>query len=77
MFFFHDESHQHQQEKQYGPINNRLQRLESKLDSKPGFPQTLGIGVLSGIIVHVIPQVVSSIAHIWNSVQVGSWIMWQ
>ncbi|KAL7605741.1 hypothetical protein Lser_V15G18278 [Lactuca serriola] len=50
-------------------INNRLLRLESKLDSKPGFPQTLAIGVLSGTVVHVFPQVVSSVAHIWNSVR--------
>ncbi|KAL4583986.1 hypothetical protein LXL04_008574 [Taraxacum kok-saghyz] len=50
-------------------VNNRLLRLESKLDSKPGFPQTLAIGILSGTVVHVFPQVVSSVAHIWNSVR--------
>ncbi|CAH1422545.1 unnamed protein product [Lactuca virosa] len=50
-------------------VNNRLLRLESKLDSKPGFPQTLAIGVLSGTVVHVFPQVISSVAHIWNSVR--------
>ncbi|KAI3821002.1 hypothetical protein L1987_08558 [Smallanthus sonchifolius] len=44
---------------------NTLRRLESKLDSKPGYPQTLAIGIVSGAVVRVLPQ----IAHIWNYVR--------
>ncbi|KAI3521697.1 hypothetical protein L1887_11169 [Cichorium endivia] len=50
-------------------VNTRLLRLESKLDSKPGFPQTLAIGVVSGTVVHVFPQIAASVAQIWNSVR--------
>ncbi|KAD3336187.1 hypothetical protein R6Q59_028584 [Mikania micrantha] len=46
-----------------------LRRLESKLDSKPGYPQTLAIGIVSGAVVHALPHVAASIANIWNSVR--------
>ncbi|GJW40645.1 SPIRAL1-like protein 1 [Tanacetum coccineum] len=39
-----------------------LKRMESKLDSKPGYPQSIAIGFLSG-------GVAASVAHIWNSVR--------
>ncbi|KVI05800.1 uncharacterized protein LOC112509857 [Cynara cardunculus var. scolymus] len=51
------------------PINSRLLRLESKLDSKPGYTQTLGIGIVSGAVIRVFPQVAASVVHIWNCVR--------
>ncbi|CAA3029911.1 uncharacterized protein LOC111410123 [Olea europaea var. sylvestris] len=42
-------------------IHSRLLQLESKLDSKPGYPQAVGIGVASAGIWHAAVQ-------IWNSV---------
>ncbi|KAF5767054.1 hypothetical protein HanXRQr2_Chr15g0722691 [Helianthus annuus] len=45
--------------------NHHLLRLESKLDSKPGYPQTLAIGVVSGAVVHALPH----LASIWNYVR--------
>lgn len=52
-------------------INSRLINLDLKLDSKPGYPQTLAIGVASGTLLHgigtIIPHLAASVAHIWNS----------
>nr|XP_043617918.1 uncharacterized protein LOC122589667 [Erigeron canadensis] len=46
-------------------LERTLGRLESKLDSKPGFPQTLAIGFLSGAI---FPQ----LANIFNNARLSS-----
>lgn len=57
-------------------INTRLVNMELKLDSKPGYPQTLAIGVASGAvfsgITAIIPHLASSVAHIWNSVRTST-----
>ncbi|KAI3759840.1 hypothetical protein L6452_07939 [Arctium lappa] len=53
-------------------LNTRLLRLESKLDSKPGYPQTLAIGIVSGAVIRVFPQVAASVTHIWNSVRAST-----
>lgn len=54
-------------------VNTRLNILELKLDSKPGFGETLAIGVAAGGIVNgvgnVIPHVFGAIGEIWNSVR--------
>ncbi|XP_076899947.1 uncharacterized protein LOC143553948 [Bidens hawaiensis] len=55
--------------KKTNDINSHLLRIESKLDSKPGYPQTLAIGVVSGAVFHVWPRVAASVASVWNSVR--------
>ncbi|KAI3868369.1 hypothetical protein MKW92_027130 [Papaver armeniacum] len=49
-------------------VNTRLNILELKLDSKPNFGQTLGIGVVAGGIGSVVPHVFGAIGQIWKSV---------
>ncbi|RWW50507.1 hypothetical protein BHE74_00043224 [Ensete ventricosum] len=49
-------------------VNTRLAVLEMKLDSKPGFPESLAIGVASGAIVSAIPHVLGGLRGIWDSV---------
>ncbi|XP_071687928.1 uncharacterized protein [Rutidosis leptorrhynchoides] len=49
-------------------VATTIRRLESKLNSKPGYPQTLAIGIVSGAVFHILPQVAASVANIWNSV---------
>ncbi|KAI3962945.1 hypothetical protein MKX01_029756 [Papaver californicum] len=50
-------------------VNTRLNILELKLDSKPNFDQTLGIGVVAGGIGSVVPHVFGAIGQIWSSVR--------
>ncbi|KAI3977825.1 hypothetical protein MKX01_036665 [Papaver californicum] len=50
-------------------VNTRLNILELKLDSKPNFGQTLGIGVVAGGIGSVIPHVFGAIGQIWSYVR--------
>lgn len=53
-------------------INSRLIQLEMKVDSKPGYPQTLAIGVASGALLggigNLLPHLAASAANIWKSV---------
>ncbi|KAI3866942.1 hypothetical protein MKX03_021985 [Papaver bracteatum] len=49
-------------------VNTRLNILELKLDSKPNFGQTLGIGVVAGGIGSVVPHVFGAVGQIWSSV---------
>ncbi|GMH03883.1 hypothetical protein Nepgr_005722 [Nepenthes gracilis] len=53
--------------------NARLAIVEMKLDSKPGFPESLAIGIASAAsfrgITAVWPRVVGAAAQIWNSVR--------
>ncbi|KAK4373799.1 hypothetical protein RND71_004476 [Anisodus tanguticus] len=50
-------------------INARLLGIDMKVDSKPGYPQTLAIGLASGGLLQVLPRVVDSVVKIWNSVR--------
>lgn len=50
-------------------INARLLSLDMKIDSKPGYPQTLAIGMASGGLLQVLPRVAESVVQIWNSVR--------
>ncbi|KAL8133073.1 hypothetical protein AgCh_008511 [Apium graveolens] len=54
-------------------INSRLMNLDMKVDTKPGYPQTLAIGVASGAVIKgvgvLVPHLVSSVGSIWNSVR--------
>ncbi|KAH0704908.1 hypothetical protein KY290_009625 [Solanum tuberosum] len=50
-------------------INARLLSLDMKVDSKPGYPQTLAIGMASGGLLQVLPRVAESVFQIWNSVR--------
>lgn len=54
-------------------INNRLAILDMKVDSKPGFGQSFGIGVVSGAALNgigsVLPHVVKGFGQIWNAVR--------
>ncbi|GAB2302856.1 hypothetical protein Dimus_036851 [Dionaea muscipula] len=54
-------------------VNTRLAIVEMKLDSKPGYPGFLALGVLSAAsfrgIASVWPHVAGAAAHIWNSVR--------
>ncbi|WOK94387.1 hypothetical protein Cni_G03089 [Canna indica] len=50
-------------------VNTRLAVLEMKLDSKPGFPESLAIGIASGAFVSAIPHVVGSLRSMWYSVR--------
>ncbi|XP_042493431.1 uncharacterized protein LOC122073016 [Macadamia integrifolia] len=53
--------------------NTRLAILELKLDSKPGYAESLAIGVTSGAIVRgaasVFPHVVGAVGQMWNAVR--------
>ncbi|KAK3015899.1 hypothetical protein RJ639_007635 [Escallonia herrerae] len=57
-------------------ISSRLVNLEMKVDSKPGYAQTLAIGVASGALLRgvgsVIPHVAGALAQIWNSVRTAT-----
>ncbi|KAL5718132.1 hypothetical protein ACHQM5_011068 [Ranunculus cassubicifolius] len=54
-------------------MNTRLAILELKMDSKPGFGQSLAIGVGAGAIVNgfgsVVPYVLGAIGEMWTSVK--------
>lgn len=50
------------EKRSYSNVDEVLKRMESKLDSKPGYPQSIAIGFLSG-------GVAASVTHIWNSVR--------
>lgn len=50
-------------------VSTRLAVLEMKLDSKPGFAESLAIGVASGAIVSAIPHVLGGLRGIWDSVR--------
>lgn len=50
-------------------INARLLSLDMKVDSKPGYPQTLAIGLASGGLLQVLPRVAESVVQIWKSVR--------
>ncbi|MCD7457588.1 hypothetical protein HAX54_035446 [Datura stramonium] len=50
-------------------INARLLSLDMKVDSKPGYPQTLAIGMASGGLLQVLPRVADSVVQIWNTVR--------
>ncbi|KAK4355012.1 hypothetical protein RND71_027206 [Anisodus tanguticus] len=50
-------------------INARLLSLDMKVDSKPGYPQTLAIGLASGSLLQVLPRVAESVGQIWNTVR--------
>ncbi|XP_077216119.1 uncharacterized protein LOC143850756 [Tasmannia lanceolata] len=54
-------------------VNTRLAILEMKVDSKPGFLETLAIGVGSGVVVRgaerVFPHVLGAFGQIWNAVR--------
>ncbi|XP_060174122.1 uncharacterized protein LOC132604577 [Lycium barbarum] len=50
-------------------INARLLSLDMKVDSKPGYPQTLAIGVAAGAFLQVLPRVADSVGQIWNTVR--------
>ncbi|XP_063948976.1 uncharacterized protein LOC108209246 isoform X1 [Daucus carota subsp. sativus] len=54
-------------------INSRLMNLDMKVDTKPGYPQALAIGVASGVMVNgigaVVPHLASSFANLWNAVR--------
>ncbi|KAJ4957835.1 hypothetical protein NE237_024946 [Protea cynaroides] len=53
--------------------NTRLAILEMKLDSKPGYAESLAIGVASATIVRgtagVFPHVLGAVGQIWNAVR--------
>ncbi|CAK9146125.1 unnamed protein product [Ilex paraguariensis] len=54
-------------------INVRLVNLEMKVDSKPGYPESLAIGVASGAVLRgiggVLPHVAGAFGQIWNAVR--------
>ncbi|RVX03722.1 hypothetical protein CK203_023075 [Vitis vinifera] len=52
--------------------NARLAILEMKLDSKPGYPQTLALGVASAGIASALPHVFGAFSQIWSSVRSAS-----
>ncbi|XP_021762003.1 uncharacterized protein LOC110726794 [Chenopodium quinoa] len=53
--------------------NTRLAIIEMKLDSKPGYPESVAIGVTSAVVFRgvaaVWPQLVSAASSLWNSVR--------
>ncbi|KAB1218237.1 hypothetical protein CJ030_MR3G026118 [Morella rubra] len=53
--------------------NSRLAVLDMKMDSKPGYGETLAIGVASGLtlrgIASVMPHVLGALGQIWSSVR--------
>ncbi|XP_009619636.1 uncharacterized protein [Nicotiana tomentosiformis] len=50
-------------------INARLLSLDMKVDSKPGYPQALAIGLAAGGLLQVLPRVANSVVQIWNTVR--------
>ena len=52
--------------------NAHLAILEMKLDSKPGYPQTLALGVTSIEITSTLPQVFGAFSQIWSSIRSAS-----
>lgn len=54
-------------------VNSRLAILELKVDSKPGYGQTLAIGVAAGGIVNgigsIVPHVLGAIGEMWRAVR--------
>ncbi|KAJ9691608.1 hypothetical protein PVL29_013715 [Vitis rotundifolia] len=46
--------------------------LEMKLDSKPGYPQTLALGVTSIEITSMLPHVFGAFSQIWSSIRSAS-----
>ncbi|KAF6167315.1 hypothetical protein GIB67_043176 [Kingdonia uniflora] len=53
--------------------NTRLAILEMKVDSKPGYVETLGLGVAAGAVLkevgNVFPHVLGAIGQMWNAVR--------
>lgn len=52
--------------------NARLAILEMKLDSKPGYPQTLALGVTAAGIANALPHVFRALSQVWSSVRNAS-----
>ncbi|KAF5729620.1 hypothetical protein HS088_TW21G01787 [Tripterygium wilfordii] len=54
-------------------INNRVAIVDAKLDSKPGYVETLAIGLASGAALQgigsVLPHVVQGLGQIWTAVR--------
>lgn len=50
-------------------INTRLAVLDMKLDSKPGYPQALAIGVSAGATVGLLPHLATALAQMWDAVR--------
>ncbi|XP_068642163.1 uncharacterized protein [Aristolochia californica] len=54
-------------------VNTRLAILEMKMDSKPGYGESVAIGVASGLaargIGNVMPQVLGALGQMWDSVK--------
>lgn len=48
--------------------NTRLAVLDMKLDSKPGYPESLAIGVASGALLHGLAAALRALADTWRSV---------
>ncbi|KAG6485259.1 hypothetical protein ZIOFF_053793 [Zingiber officinale] len=53
-------------------FNTRLAVLEMKLDAKPGFPESLAIGVAASAFASSVPHVLSGLRSIWDSVRSAS-----
>ncbi|XP_047336485.1 uncharacterized protein LOC124940051 [Impatiens glandulifera] len=57
-------------------INARLVRLETKVDTKPGFGQSLAIGLASGAALsglgNVLPHVCHAVGQMWSTVRSNS-----
>ncbi|XP_074562710.1 uncharacterized protein LOC141819271 [Curcuma longa] len=53
-------------------VNTRLAVLEMKLDAKPGFPESLAIGVVASAFASSVPHVLSGLRSIWDSVRSAS-----
>ncbi|XP_020580567.1 uncharacterized protein LOC110024759 [Phalaenopsis equestris] len=49
-------------------INTSLAILQMKLDSKPGFPESLAIGLASGALIHGLSATVRALSEAWRSV---------
>ncbi|XAR49776.1 hypothetical protein NMG60_11003913 [Bertholletia excelsa] len=62
--------------KKLDAINVRLVKVDMKLDSKPGYGETLAIGVASAAsfraIGGVFPHVARAVANMWNAVRTAS-----
>uniref|UniRef100_A0A5B6Z7Z1 Uncharacterized protein n=1 Tax=Davidia involucrata TaxID=16924 RepID=A0A5B6Z7Z1_DAVIN len=54
-------------------LNSRLLNLDRKIDSKPGYPETLAIGVASGALLRgfgaLFPHVFGALGQMWNAVR--------
>lgn len=57
-------------------LNTRLAVVDMKLDSKPGYLETFGIGIASGAalngITSVLPHVFEGLSQIWSSVRTAT-----